>query len=67
MKSLAEELSDSGLMTAALLPGSVATRMLEGSGFPPRMTAEDVAKTLAFFALDAPLAHNGAVIEMFGV
>jgi 3-oxoacyl-[acyl-carrier protein] reductase len=67
MKSLAEEISESGLMTAAVLPGSIDTRMLEGSGFPPRMTAEDVAKTLAFYALDASLAHNGAVIEMFGV
>lgn len=67
MKSLAEELADSGLMTAAVLPGSVATRMLEGSGFPPRMSADDVARTLTFLALDAPLAHNGAAIEMFGV
>ncbi|HET9929461.1 MAG TPA: SDR family oxidoreductase [Polyangiaceae bacterium] len=67
MKSLAAELTDSGLMTAAVLPGSVDTRMLEGSGFPPRMSAEDVAHTLTHFALDAPLAHNGAVIEMFGV
>jgi len=67
MKSLAEELSDSGVMAVAVLPGSVATRMLEGSGFEPRMTAEDVAKTLVHYALDAPLAHNGAVIEMFGV
>lgn len=67
MKSLAEELSDSGLMTAAVLPGSVDTRMLLGSGFPKRMSAEDVAKTLVFLALDAPLAHNGATLEMFGV
>ena len=67
MKSLAEELTDSGLMTAAVLPGSVDTRMLEGSGFPKRMSAEDVAKTLVFLALDAPLAHNGACVEMFGI
>lgn len=67
MKSLAAELTDSGLMTAAVLPGSVDTQMLQGSGFPPRMSAEDVAHTLTHFALDAPLAHNGAVIEMFGV
>lgn len=67
MKSLAEELSDSGLMTAAVLPGSVDTDMLVGSGFQPRMTAEDVAKTLLWLALDAPLAHNGATFEMFGV
>jgi 3-oxoacyl-[acyl-carrier protein] reductase len=67
MKSLAEELSDSGLMTCAVLPGSVATRMLEGSGFPPRMSAEQVAQTLLHYAFDAPLAHNGASIEMFGI
>ena len=67
MKSLAEELSDSGLMTCAVLPGSVDTRMLAGSGFPARMSAEDVARTLLHYALDAPLAHNGASIEMFGV
>jgi hypothetical protein len=41
--------------------------MLEGSAFPPRMTPEDVARTLTFLALDAPLSHNGAVVEMFGV
>ena len=67
MKSLAAELSDSGLMTCAVLPGSVDTQMLAGSGFPPRMTPEDVARTLLHYALDAPLAHNGANIEMFGI
>jgi 3-oxoacyl-[acyl-carrier protein] reductase len=67
MKSLAEELRDSGLVTVAVLPGSTATRMLEGSGFEPRMSAEDVAKTIVHYALDAPAAHNGAAIEMFGV
>jgi 3-oxoacyl-[acyl-carrier protein] reductase len=67
MKSLAEELTGSGLMTCAVLPGSVDTQMLAGSGFPPRMSADDVARTLLHYALDAPLAHNGASIEMFGV
>jgi 3-oxoacyl-[acyl-carrier protein] reductase len=67
MKSLAEELRDSGLMTLALLPGSVDTDMLVGSGFAPRMTPEDVAKTIAYYALDAPPVHNGSIIEMFGV
>jgi 3-oxoacyl-[acyl-carrier protein] reductase len=65
-KSLAEELHDTGLSAVTLLPGSVDTDMLTGSGFTPRMTASDVAKTVTFFALDAPLCHNGAVIEMFG-
>ncbi|MEO7032231.1 MAG: SDR family oxidoreductase [Polyangiaceae bacterium] len=67
MKSLAAELTDSGLMTCAVLPGSVDTRMLEGSGFPPRMSPGTVAETLLHYAFDAPLAHNGSSIEMFGV
>lgn len=67
MKSLAEELRDSGIMTVAILPGSVDTEMLQGSGFAPRMGPKDVACTLVHYALDAPLAHNGSVIEMFGV
>ena len=66
MKSLAEELSDTGVVTLAVLPGSTSTRMLEGSGFPARMTAEEVAQTIVHYCLDAPAAHNGAVIEMFG-
>jgi 3-oxoacyl-[acyl-carrier protein] reductase len=66
MKSLAAELTDSGLLTCAVLPGSVDTDMLVGSGFPPRMSPESVAQTLVHYAFDAPLAHNGASIEMFG-
>jgi 3-oxoacyl-[acyl-carrier protein] reductase len=67
MKSVAEELSNTGLMAIAVLPGSVDTRMLEGSGFPLRMNPDDVAKTVAHYAVDAPLSHNGGVVEMFGV
>ncbi len=67
VKSLAEELTDSGLMAVAVLPGSVDTRMLRGSGFEPRIACDAVAQTLVHYALDAPLAHNGGVIEMFGV
>lgn len=68
MKSVAAELSDSGVTTLAVLPGSTSTRMLEGSGFPARMSPEEVAQTIVHHALDAPAApHNGAVIEMFGV
>jgi 3-oxoacyl-[acyl-carrier protein] reductase len=67
MKSLAEELSGSGITTVAVLPGSTATRMLEGSGMPPRMSADEVAQTIVHYCLDAPAAHNGAVIEMFGI
>jgi 3-oxoacyl-[acyl-carrier protein] reductase len=67
MKSVAEELSNTRLMAVAVLPGSVRTRMLEGSGFEPRMSATDVAKTVAHYAVDAPLSHNGGVVEMFGI
>jgi NAD(P)-dependent dehydrogenase (short-subunit alcohol dehydrogenase family) len=67
MKSLAEELKDTGLLACAVLPGSIDTDMLKGSPFPARMSAEDVAKSVEFLALDAPLSHNGATLEMFGV
>jgi 3-oxoacyl-[acyl-carrier protein] reductase len=65
-KSLAEELADSGLMTLVIQPGGVATDMSANGPFEPRIAAEDVARTVVYFALDAPLAHNGASIEMFG-
>jgi 3-oxoacyl-[acyl-carrier protein] reductase len=66
MKSLAEELRGTGLQTMAVLPGSVDTQMLEGSGFVAQMTAEDVAGTITYAALDAPDAMNGSAIEVFG-
>ena len=66
MRCLAEELAGGPVMTLALLPGAVDTDMLSGSGFPPRMSAEDVARSLLFFSKQAPRAHHGAVIEMYG-
>ncbi len=66
MKSLAEELRGTGLQTMAVLPGSVDTAMLKGSGFAPEMLAEDVAGTIAYLALDAPDAMNGSAVEVFG-
>jgi 3-oxoacyl-[acyl-carrier protein] reductase len=50
----------------AVMPGAVATSMLDGSGFAPQMTATDVARTVVFAALDAPDAMNGSAIEIFG-
>ncbi len=67
MRCLAEELCDTGLMTAAVLPGAIDTDMLRGSGYAARMTADEVARTLVFLATEASLAHNGGVTEMFGV
>jgi 3-oxoacyl-[acyl-carrier protein] reductase len=65
-KSLAEELRGTGLAAISILPGSVDTSMLEGSGFSPQMTAEEVGKAIVYAALDAPSAMNGSSFEMFG-
>lgn len=65
-KSLAEELRGTGLQSIALLPGSVDTDMLQGSGFAPQMSPEDVAEMIVHAALDAPAALTGSAVEMFG-
>jgi len=65
-KSLAEELRGTGLEALAVLPGSVDTDMLVGSGFEPKMTAADVANTVVYLGLDAPAAMTGSAVEVFG-
>jgi 3-oxoacyl-[acyl-carrier protein] reductase len=65
-KSLADEVRGTGVTAVAVLPGSVDTDMLAGSGFTPAMTADEVARTLVFAGLDAPDAMSGSAIEMFG-
>lgn len=66
VKSLAEELRGTGLQAISVMPGSVDTDMLKGSGFAPAMQPEDVARTVAFLALDAPEAINASSVELFG-
>ena len=66
VKSLAEELRGTGLQAMCVMPGSVDTDMLKGSGFAPVMQPEDVARTVAFLALDAPAAMNASSVEVFG-
>ena len=66
VKSLAEELRGTGLQTMSISPGSVETKMLEGSGYAPLMRPEDVANAVVYAALDAPAAMNGTNVEMFG-
>lgn len=66
IKSLAEELRGTGLQAMCVMPGSVETDMLRGSGFSPAMQPEDVAKIVAFVALDAPDAMNGSCVDAFG-
>jgi 3-oxoacyl-[acyl-carrier protein] reductase len=65
-KSLAEELRGTGVQAMCVLPGSVDTEMLVGSGFPPQMSAAEVASLVVYAALDAPAAMNGSAIEVFG-
>jgi 3-oxoacyl-[acyl-carrier protein] reductase len=65
-KSLAAELEGSGVVSVALLPGSVDTEMLVGSGFEPKMSAEDVAKMIVSLGLDLPPSIQGSAVEMFG-
>ena len=50
----------------AICPGSVDTDMLAGSGFPPLMTADDVAGVALWLAAEAPAALTGACIDVFG-
>jgi NAD(P)-dependent dehydrogenase (short-subunit alcohol dehydrogenase family) len=66
VKSLAEELRGTGLQAMCVLPGSVDTDMLKGSGFAAAMKPEDVARTVTFLALDAPDAMNASSVEVFG-
>jgi 3-oxoacyl-[acyl-carrier protein] reductase len=66
VKSLAEELRGTGLQAMCVMPGSVDTDMLRGSGFAPQMQPTDVARIVAYAALEAPEAMNGSCIEAFG-
>lgn len=66
VKAFAEELRGTGLQTMCVMPGSVDTDMLKGSGFSPAMSPEDVARIVAWVALDAPDAMNGSCVDAFG-
>ncbi len=66
VKALAEELRGTPLQVLCVNPGSVDTEMLAGSGFAPQMTADEVASTLVYVALDAPPQMQGSCIDLFG-
>ncbi len=66
VKSLAEELRGTGVLSMGVAPGSVDTEMLRRSAFAPAMRPEDVAIVVRFLAADAPAAMQGSVVEMFG-
>lgn len=65
-QALAAELKQARIMVCAVLPGSVDTDMLEGSGFEPEMTAEQVAGVVRFLCAEAPFAMTGSLVEVFG-
>jgi NAD(P)-dependent dehydrogenase (short-subunit alcohol dehydrogenase family) len=65
-KAVAEETRGTGVEVLALLPGSVDTAMLVGSGFAPAMSADDVARAIEWLSFDAPSAMNGSAVELFG-
>lgn len=65
-KSLAEELRGSGVQVLTVSPGSVATRMLAQTPFPPVMGPEEVARVVGWCAAEAPDAMNGSDVEVFG-
>ena len=65
-RCLAEELRPHGVVCVGVSPGSVDTAMLRKTPFSPAMTADDVARVVAFAALDAPAAVTGANLEVHG-
>jgi len=65
-KSLAEELRGDGVQVMSVSPGSVDTAMLKKTPFAPAMTADDVAKVIAWCAAEAPDAITGSNVEVFG-
>ncbi len=65
-KTLAEELRGTGVFVSSVLPGTVDTDSLKGSGFDAAMSADDVAGVIRYLIVQAPDAMRGARIEAFG-
>ncbi|HZZ83356.1 MAG TPA: SDR family NAD(P)-dependent oxidoreductase [Anaeromyxobacteraceae bacterium] len=65
-KSLALELRDHRVQALSVSPGAVDTQMLRQTPFRPLMSAAEVAKVIAWCALEAPDAMTGANVEVFG-
>lgn len=65
-QALAAELKGTGVTVTAVLPGSVDTDMLKGSGFEPDMTPREVASVVRYLLAEAPEAMTGSLVEVFG-
>jgi 3-oxoacyl-[acyl-carrier protein] reductase len=65
-EALSAELKGTGLLSIAILPGSVDTDMLQKTPFPPDMPPEAVAEVMRYYALDAPAAVAGARVQVYG-
>ena len=65
-RCLAEELRAHGVQCVAVSPGSTDTEMLKKTPFEPEMSPDDVARVVAFAALDAPDAITGSNVEVYG-
>jgi 3-oxoacyl-[acyl-carrier protein] reductase len=67
-RALAEELREKGVSVNAICPGSVDTDMLRNGmpGYTAKMSADDIARTVMFLAVEAPDALTGACIDVFG-
>ena len=65
-QALAAEVKERNVLVAAVLPGSVDTEMLKGSGWEPEMGPDEVARIVTFLCVEAPLAMSGSLVEMFG-
>ena len=65
-QALAAEVKERNVLVAAVLPGSVDTDMLKGSGWEPEMSPAEVAGVVTFLCTRAPLAMTGSLVEMFG-
>jgi 3-oxoacyl-[acyl-carrier protein] reductase len=65
-KALAAELEGTGVTITGVLPGSVDTQMLKGSGLAAKMAPDDVAAVIRYLCVDSPPAMNGSLVEVFG-
>lgn len=65
-RALAEEVRADGIQVNVINPGSVDTEMLRGSGFPPQMKPEEIARVALYLGASAPSVMTGSCVDVFG-